>query len=137
MHMGRRALEKWKEWDLMNTGVTVVGSDSSSRILDKQEYIGNSNVLLLSLDLSQCRPRVGCRPSTARYVTDAATYSTLQHRPLRSGPRDCSHSPHTLYIKNLKKIRPPARISSKISDDKQLIFFYSALSVRHLKSHSL
>ena len=47
----------------------------------------------------------------------------LQHRPLRSGPRDCSHSPHTLYIKNKIKIRPPARISSKISDDKQLIFF--------------
>ena len=43
----------------MNTRVTVVGSDSSSRILDKQEYIGNSYVLLLSLDLSQCRPRVG------------------------------------------------------------------------------
>ena len=56
-------------------------------------------------------------------VTDAATYSTLQHRPLRSGPRDCSHSTHTLYIKNKIKIRPPARISSKISDDKQLIFF--------------
>ena len=73
MHMGRRALEKWKEWELdglfflmklkqsetskfstipvspimslfnqfstrsvnlMNTRVTVVGSDSSSRILD-------------------------------------------------------------------------------------------------------
>ena len=30
----------------MNTRVTVVGSDSSSRILDQQEYIGNSYVLL-------------------------------------------------------------------------------------------
>ena len=30
----RRALEKWKRGNLMNTRVTVVGSGSSSQILD-------------------------------------------------------------------------------------------------------
>ena len=47
-------------------------------------------------------------------VTDAATYSTLQHRPLRSVPRDCSHSPHTctLYIRPVK-IVPALKKSTK------------------------
>ena len=73
-------------------------------------------------DLSQCRPRVGCRPSTAhhrrRHVQYTATPTvTQQAAGLLTQPT------YTVYK---KKIRPPARISSKISDDKQLIFFYSA-----------
>ena len=108
----RRALEKWKEWELDEywTRVTVVGSDSSSRILDQQEYTGISYVLLLSLDLSQCRPRVGCRPSTARHarhrrrhVQYTATPTVTQRAAGLLTQPTC-----TVQKKNKKKsVRPP------------------------------
>ena len=76
---------------------------------------------MLSLDLSQCRPRVGCRPSTARHRRRHVQYTATPTVTQRAV--GLLTQPTYTVCKKLKKIRPPAWISSKISDDKQLIFF--------------
>ena len=56
-------------------------------------------------------------------VTDAATYRYTATPTITQRAAGLLTQPTYTVYKNKKKIRPPARISSKISDDKQLIFF--------------